>query len=176
MKKIITVFLLALLTAVGFWSCEKDDICAEGTATTPSLIIEFYNRDNHTDPKNVTYFSYFSADLDTIGTINGKNRIEVPLRTDSTATTWNFRLGSSQLGEITYNTDVITFNYETKELFVSRACGFKSNFTLNLQNGTAPDPLVIEDSEDEEGFWIQEYTIEESNIENEDEVHVKIYF
>ncbi|WP_417355051.1 DUF6452 family protein [Flavobacterium sp.] len=176
MKKIITVFLLALLTAVGFWSCEKDDICAEGTATTPSLIIEFYNRDNRTDPKNVTYFSYFSANLDTIGPLNSENRIEVPLRTDTTATTWNFRLGSSQLGEITYNTDVITFNYETKELYISRACGFKSYFTLNSQSGSTPQPVVIENPEGDDDLWMQDYTIEESNIENEDEVHVKIYF
>src|SRR5690606_37853789 len=119
--------------------------------------------------------SYFSANLDTIGPLNSENRIEVPLRTDTTATTWNFRLGSSQLGEITYNTDVITFNYETKELYISRACGFKSYFTLNSQSGSTPQPVVIENPEGDDDLWMQDYTIEESNIENEDEVHVKIY-
>jgi len=47
MKKYI-ITSLALLLAVSFWNCEKDDICAETTPTTPKLVIEFYDNANPT--------------------------------------------------------------------------------------------------------------------------------
>ena len=53
MKKIVFI-TLSLLLAVSFWNCEKDDICAEGTPTTPRVIIEFYDAANPTVLKNVT--------------------------------------------------------------------------------------------------------------------------
>ena len=58
MKKILVSLLLITITVCCFWSCEKDDICPDGTVTTPNLIITMYNQDNQTEKKsaNIQYF------------------------------------------------------------------------------------------------------------------------
>ena len=66
------------------------------------------------------------------------------------------------------NIDVITFNYQRVDKYVSRACGFKTLFYLNVTN---PVVLTADGSN-----WIQNIVVTQPNIENENEVHVKIYF
>ena len=51
MKKLI-ITSIALVIAFSFWNCEKDDICEDGTPTTPRMIIEFYDNLNPTAKKN----------------------------------------------------------------------------------------------------------------------------
>lgn len=175
MKKIIVIALLFLCTATAFWSCEKDDICAEGTPTTPSLIIEFYNNENRALPQPVSGFAYYVPGMpDTLSTEGSVSRIEVPLRTDAEATQWAFRLSTPVTGGFSFNTDLITFNYTTDRIYVSRACGFKTQFYLNAEAEGAPNP-VITDATPADNLWIQDILVENPNIENEDEVHVKIF-
>ena len=180
MKKILPALLTALFIANLFWSCEKDDICAEGTPTTPSLIVEFYDKDNRTVLKPVTNFRYSvgGAEADTLPGAPDPSpleRIEVPLRTDATSTQWYFRLSTPVTNGVNLNTDIITFNYTTNEIYVSRACGYKTNFTLNPDTNENPTP-VFEDVPEADGLWIQDVSLEQPNIENENEVHVKIYY
>ena len=48
-KKIsVLIFLIAVL----FLGCERDDICAEATATTPHLIMRFYDVNNPEETNN----------------------------------------------------------------------------------------------------------------------------
>ncbi len=179
MKENTAALLLALFIANFFWSCEKDDICAEGILTTPSLIIEFYDKDNRTVLKPVSDFKYYAEGMnDTLpraGEPTTFSRIEVPLRTNATSTQWAFRLSTPVTNGVELNTDLITFNYTTNEIYVSRACGYKTNFTLNPDLEESPNP-AFEDSGENDGLWIQAVSLEEPNIENEDEVHVKIYY
>ena len=51
---------------------------------------------------------------------------------------------------------------------MSRACGFKTLFYLNYTNPT----VLTADGNN----WIQNIVVTQPNIENENEVHVKIYF
>ena len=53
MKK-YSILILVSLFAFSFWNCEKDDICAETTPTTPRVVIEFYDAANPTVLKSVT--------------------------------------------------------------------------------------------------------------------------
>ena len=121
MKKIITCSFLLLLTAIGFLSCEKDDLCAEGSITTPNLVVEFYDKDNRTVLKNVTYFQYFTTDGDTLPsykTYLNTNKILVPLRTDNEESQWIFSLGKKVNSDTIYNNDALLLNmYITKFMF-----------------------------------------------------------
>ena len=54
MKK-IKFFILFI--AISLINCERDDICAETTSTTPRLLIEFYDALSTDDLKNVALFS-----------------------------------------------------------------------------------------------------------------------
>lgn len=155
-----------LLLAVSFWNCEKDDICAETTPTTPKLVIAFYDAANPTVLKNVTNLGIVETSLTEGYAFNAVSTITVPLRTNQDTTTINFVLNGSDDDATNDISDIITFNYSRIESYISRACGYKSTFILNDTDG-----LVKPTSN-----WITNFEIIQTNINNEDETHVKIYF
>lgn len=181
MKKII---ILILLVAFSISSCEKDDICDANTPTTPRLIIEFYNRSNPSEVKNVT-------DLKVIGIGNGitegiafnpnatdetkyltnGTKIWIPLKTTENSTTYQFILNSQSLNPTLIDTDEITFHYTRNDVFVSRACGFKTLFTFDTTNPF--DQTAVPATKPN---WMQIFQIQKHTIDNENETHVKVYF
>lgn len=167
MKKIVLITLSVLLS-VSFWNCEKDDICAEGTPVTPRVIIEFYNAATPTVLKNVTNLGVIEPTLSSGFSFTAVSKIQVPLKTTVNTTTLRLIQNGSDTVTTNDNIDVITFNYQRVDEYVSRACGFKTLFYLNLTN-----PVVLTADGNN---WIQNIVVTQPNIENENEVHVKIYF
>ena len=182
MKRLICSVTVLLVLTYFAVSCEKDDICAEGSPTTPSLIVEFYNKDNGEELVNLINFRYYAVgETDTLpdveeGTTTSFSKIELPLRTDATTTKWGLiftrRLSNGQFTEP--NTDFLEFNYETNTAYVSRACGFATTFMLSPNLNGAPNP-VHTDSEDADGLWIDDVEVITTNIEDESETHIKIF-
>ena len=177
MKKIVFI-TLSLLLAISFWNCEKDDICVDGTPVTPRLIIEFYDAANPTVFKNVTNLRVeelntdngvvFNEDIDeTLPAryLSNGNEIAIPLKTFSETSAFEFIFN---YGDAAANTDVITFNYTRDDVYISRACGYKTVFYLDTTN---PIELTADGNN-----WIQNIEVIQPNIETENEVHVKIYF
>lgn len=167
MKKIY----LILLVALSFSSCEKDDICDATTSTTPRLIIQFYDVSNPTTLKLVNNLAIVAPGFTTGISFSGVSKIEVPLKTTEDTTTFNFIQNGADTNTTNDNTDVIQINYSRSNVFVSRACGYKTVFTLNSTNG-----FVRTDATSLDGLWIQNFDIVTSNIATENEIHVKIYF
>lgn len=130
-------------------SCERDDICAESTPTTPRLIIDFIDANNPDNNKNVFGFvaagvgnDFVLADFNIVTT----NDAILPLRTDDNTTQYilikeasvNDNDTPDDTSDDFYdgNQDVITINYSREEVYVSRACGFKTifkNVTLTIE-------------------------------------------
>jgi hypothetical protein len=172
MKKL----LLLLLLIFSFSSCEKDDICAE--ETTPRLILEFYDVTNPTVKKNVTSLKItgYKTDnstllTDSLDTFSGVSKIELPLRITEDVTKYRLILNSTSTS-VTPNTDILEFKYTRQNVFVSRACGYKTIFTLNSPIGvTRTDSNTIDD-----GFWMQNINTQTTNITTENEVHIKVFF
>lgn len=175
MKKAVTL-LLAFIVANAFWSCEKDDICPEGTPTTPSIVVEFYNKDNRSQLRNVFNLRVQAENMEGPLPAGNENNlfngstIDLPLRTDADVTTYLLTYNFTATGSPA-NTDKITFNYTRNELYVSRACGYKTLFYLNESPANG---AVLEDTGD--NLWIAEVVIEKPNIEDENETHIRIYF
>lgn len=186
MKKLsyIKVICLVIATTIVSFSCERDDICAEGTLTTPKLVIEFFNA-TVTDEdisKNVTglWVEAVNPNTDEDGNIvnpiqtsaGNVATISIPLRTQANSTAYKF-ISNYQLdadGNQLGNVDIITFNYETSEVFLSRACGFATNYRLNDPTGV----VVTTDTDN----WIHPTTginITQFTIQDETIAHVKIY-
>jgi hypothetical protein len=159
-----------MLSFCFFSGCEKDDICAEGTPTTPRLIIEFYSKDNSTLRKLVANLKIQGEGATTSLNFNQVDRIELPLKTNENFTNYSFNINSTS-STAANNIDLIRFNYNVNDIYVSRACGFKSFFNLNLANGA----VKSNPNEDNE-FWIENIEIVKSNIETEEDVHIKMYF
>lgn len=149
-----------------FSSCEKDDICASGTPVTPRLIIEFYDATATTALKNVTKLAVVEPTFTKAFSFDGVSKIQVPLRNNGTTTTLNFVQNGSDDNPSNDNSVALTFNYETEDFYVSRACGYKTLFY-----GLTVTPTVFPADK-----WIKNVIITKSNIENENEVHLKIYF
>ncbi len=157
MKKVLT---LLLITMFSFSGCEKDDICDANTSTTPRLVIEFYDFSNPTVLKNVTNLKVIGKGMTEGIVFNGNlNTVSIPLKTTENSTTYRFIFNSDSPSS---NEDEINFAYTRENIYVSRACGFKTIFSLDKISSNL--------------LWIKDIRIEKSNIVNENETHVKIYF
>jgi len=171
MKKFIASIVIFTLIVCYLCSCEKDDICAEGTPTTPSLIVEFYNKDNREILKTIN-LEYYAEGFDDVDTIID-SRLELPFRVDADNVKWSMTyVYTPTSGNTIRNIDFLEFNYERNELYVSRACGYKTTFALDSDT----DDDSVTDSPEGDGLWIEDISVETLNIENEDETHIKIFF
>jgi hypothetical protein len=167
MKKILTIGAIFLII-ISFSGCEKDDICVDGD--TPLLVIGFYDINDTTTVKKVTKLRVAGADQEfTVNTVADRtdlDLIEIPLQINNPTTSYVLISNSAtnSADEETGNADVITFNYETKEVFVSRACGFVANYDTLGEALTA-------DSDN----WIKGVEIVQTTINDQATAHVKIF-
>lgn len=155
---------LLLITTLSFLTCERDDLCPETTPTTPSFVIDFYNNNAQDSRKNVVDIYVIGQDNEEVLTdynLENVNQLILPLRTDQDITTFNITSNTvlDDDGNITSgNTDILTITYARKDVYVSRACGYKTTFenvVATIDGGTdgnwvifneaANDNLTIED-------------------------------
>jgi hypothetical protein len=179
MKKIIA-FLLILGFASS--SCEPDDICDPATPTTPRMLIEFYDISNPSVKKNVT-----NLKVKGVGMANGvelspsssgdakyvtnSNSILLPLNTEADLVNYEFILNYGNKNPLLVNTDLLEFKYTRENIYVSRACGFKTIYNLDPTN-----PFTVSDAQPTDGKWIQYLIVAKNNITYENETIIKIFF
>ncbi|TXG39420.1 DUF6452 family protein [Seonamhaeicola maritimus] len=150
MKYIRLIIIPIIAVVIGFTiSCERDDICPESTPTTPRLIIDLYDNDNQENQKNVFNLVVIGIDNDFI--LSGyefttADDLVLPLKTDANTTRYRLVKDASINDNgtpndpdddfIEGNIDIITINYSREDVYVSRACGYKTifdNITLNIE-------------------------------------------
>ncbi|KAA5823631.1 hypothetical protein FPF71_13095 [Algibacter amylolyticus] len=150
MKKISLLFIILII--VGNYSCERDDICPDSTPTTPRLIIDFIDATDSDIFLNV-------SDLVVIGVENDEfldeyledyvftntDNVILPLKTTDNTTEY-ILVSDAEVNDndtpdddtddfIDGNYDKIIINYSREEVYVSRACGYKTifkNVTLTI--------------------------------------------
>jgi hypothetical protein len=180
--------LFVLFIALMLISCERDDICAETTATTPRLLIEFYDVLSPDDLKSVLRLTAYGDGLvvdengleieptetsdATLLFNENSNSVALPLIIDTEGDLitvrfvlekfTNFRLDEDTT--TASNIDILEIKYTPEFVYVSRACGYKSIFNI----------LDI-DFESDANNWISRIAIDETIIENENTVHVRIF-
>ncbi|MEP6806383.1 MAG: DUF6452 family protein, partial [Flavobacterium sp.] len=158
-----------------------DDICDANTPTTPRLVISFFEFSEPTKSRNVKDLMVIGETktegiifnetvIDTTRFVANTNKISIPLRTDALTTTYRFVYNSLSTTPAAINTDVIKFNYIHQNVYVSRACGFKTIFTLDQAKPfEQTDPAG-------DGLWMQQIFVKTLNVEFEDETHIEVYF
>ncbi|NUY79384.1 hypothetical protein HUK80_00635 [Flavobacterium sp. MAH-1] len=171
MKRIFCCCLVVLF-AVFQVNCERDDVCGGSTPTTPRIVVEFYDYNNTTLAKNVTNMTLKSTETDSVLTYTATNKVFVPLKTFDTTTTYAFTINDDENPNTLTFTDSLMFNYATRDVYVSRACGYKTVFDLSQDIGI---PAVILNNGNP-GTWIRNIVIDTHTIEFEDETHIRIYF
>ncbi|AUP81134.1 DUF6452 family protein [Flavivirga eckloniae] len=189
-KRNLSLLLIALLT-IGYFSCERDDICPGSTPTTPRIIIKFLDANDEESTKIVSNLVVIGVDESfnlpnpiNVGNehilpeynlpvnVDNPTRIDsvfLPLRTDLDKTQYILisQAGINDNGTaedasddyISGNYDTITLDYSREEVFVSRACGYKTIFKNVI--------LSLEDSDPD--MWIQSRKTLTDNQSVEDE-------
>lgn len=179
MKK-TSLLIIFLFTIGAIISCERDDICPAATPTTPKLIVQFYDR---VDTETIKFVPQIRVQgVNNNNVLEGYNavnvqKLELPLRTDTTATQYRLRRNYSNNNNGTPddpsddfpngNEDIITIKYITEQVFVSRACGYKTVF----KNVT----LTIEPDSDN---WIasRQSATDNQSVEDETTAHFYLFF
>ncbi len=167
MKKYISLLIITVCISGLFYNCQRDDLCPELTPTTPQLILRFFDNDNQLEFRQVNSLRIISQSLGTIIVDRQTtDSIAIPLRSLEDVTTFIMITDSEDDSEgmETGNTDILTFNYNTREVFLSRACGFIANYE-NLIDNLEIDP----------DNWIDSITILNPIVDNENEAHVQIF-
>lgn len=172
MKKIV----LILIMIASLNSCERDDICPESTPTTPRLVIDFYDLQDQTQPKTVTNLLVQGIGNDTAILYSAAESIAIPLRTDASETSFilhkDYEIDDNGTPEDTSddivlgNEDVMTFQYDPEDVYVSKACGYKTIYK-NVEATTIDDG----------NNWIELITTEDPlTVDNETTTHVQIFY
>ena len=151
MKKYSTLIILALILML---SCEKDDICLENT--TPYLMLKFYNFENDTLVKTIDIDSIRVLNKGLISNYTAKSFDSIQIPLDINQYTTSYQITSEK------TTDTIYFSYDRKDIFVSRSCGYKTNF----------ENLAIDSTTNN---WIKAYNINTTIIDNDTTAHINIY-
>ena len=175
--------LLLIASLISGFACQRDDICPETTDTTPLLIIRFYENEEPRDLQSPQNLSIRAADSDSTNFVinTGGNSpvpyfrfsgdsIAIPLKTNSDQTSYVFTLNTAANDTTASNSgirDTISFTYGRNEEYINRACAYKINYVglkTTLQNSG------------ENSGWIQDVEIEQTDIEDENQAHVSIFF
>ena len=148
--------------------CEKDDICAADTPTTPQVVIEFFDSAT-TASKAVTKLKIVEFGTSNILGIYDATSAKLPLKTDKNITKYSLILNSDKVAPF-INMDNLEFNYTRNTVYISRACGYKTQFELTDNSPIKTDNTIPDN------FWIKKITVATTKILDENETHIKIYF
>lgn len=160
-KSILFLALLVILLN----ACERDDLCSNTFQVTPNLVIEFYDINEPESPKPVANFGFVAVGTTDTIFINNVSEISLPLRTNQNSTAYLFATNTNN--PATFNVDEVRFNYAINDVYVNRACGFRTEF-LDLQ------ALRI-NAQTPETNWIRNLSVQRSNIRDENEAHLYIF-
>lgn len=167
MKQVKLVCFIILGVLLLTTACTRDDICDPAMAVTPLLIITFKDNANPLQAKSVTGLTVRKTDVDStivFRTTEATDSIAIPLDTETDSTKLLFILNDDG-NEETTNGDRLNFTYQREEMYVNRACGFKTTYSeLTTQ------------LEEDTNNWITFLQVLQTNITDEIEAHLSIRF
>ena len=148
---------LILISLILILSCEKDDICIEGSDNTNRITIGFFFFLTK-NPTGISLVNLKSIGNDSIihETFSGQS-IKLPLKVNSTKT--QFLFDNNDL------IDTLTIYHQSIHQYLNRSCGYKSNFIINSQTEIT-----------KQTGWIREISVIKDSIFNEEETNIFIHY
>tara|TARA_B110000305_G_C19131036_1_gene488918 strand:- start:159 stop:623 length:465 start_codon:yes stop_codon:yes gene_type:complete len=148
---------LILISLILILSCEKDDICIEGSDNTNRISIGFLD-DETKNPTGISLVNLKSIGNDSIihETFSGQS-IKLPLKVNSIKT--QFLFDNNDL------IDTLTIYHQSIHQYLNRSCGYKSNFIINSQTEIT-----------KQTGWIREISVIKDSIFNEEETNIFIHY
>ena len=146
-----------LVLTLLFLSCEKDDICIEGSENTKRITIGFVNNKTRIQTGiNLGYIKGINNDSIISEGFTG-NYLKLPLMVNSNETKYILEQNNIK--------DTLIIFHQTDHLYLNRSCGFKANFLIQS------DTKITKNS-----GWIREVSIEQDSIFNEEKTNIFIYY
>ena len=160
-KKEFNLIIFSLIFFLFYNSCEKDDICLSDTPSSPRLIVRMVDKDDPTLYKLANDLLIKVVDNDSIN-IKSSDPIILNLNPYKNYTQFEFILNQ---GSENQNIDTLQINYSLNNIYIDRACGYKTSFIFNSNALT----LI-----NEKNNWIESYLILKDTIINEEQAHMAI--
>ena len=146
-----------LVLILFFLSCEKDDICIEGSENTNRVTIGFIdNESKNPTGINLSFIKGVNNDSIISEGFSGAE-LKLPLMVNSNQT--EYILEQNEIR------DTLIIFHQTKHQYLNRSCGFKSNFLIKS------DTKIIKES-----GWIREISIVQDSIFNEEKTNIFIHY
>ena len=146
-----------LVLILFFLSCEKDDICIEGSENTNRVTIGFIdNESKNPTGINLSFIKGVNNDSIISEGFSGAE-LKLPLMVNSNQT--KYILEQNEIK------DTLVIFHQTNHLYLNRSCGFKSNFLIKSETE------IIKES-----GWIREISIVQDSIFNEEKTNIFIHY
>ena len=139
-----------------FFSCEKDDICIEGSENTKRITIGFIDNESKNQKGIILSFIKGINNDSIIESFTG-DKLKLPLMVNSNET--KYVLEQNEIR------DTLIIFHQTNHLYLNRSCGFKSNFLIKS------DTEILKKS-----GWIREISIVQDSIFNEEKTNIFIHY
>jgi hypothetical protein len=146
-----------LVLILFFLSCEKDDICIEGSDNTNRVTIGFIdNESKNPTGINLSFIKGVNNDSIISEGFSGAE-LKLPLMVNSNQTKYILEQNKVR--------DTLIILHQTNHLYLNRSCGFKSNFLIKSETE------IIKES-----GWIREISIVQDSIFNEEKTNIFIHY
>ena len=139
-----------------FFSCEKDDICIEGSENTKRITIGFIDNESK-NPTGINLSFIKGINNDSIIESFTGDKLKLPLMVNSNET--KYILEQNEIR------DTLIIFHQSNHLYLNRSCGFKSNFLIKS------DTEILKKT-----GWIREISIVKDSIFNEEKTNIFIHF
>ena len=155
--KLMIKHLHFLVLILFFLSCEKDDICIEGSDNTNRVTIGFIdNESKNPTGINLSFIKGVNNDSIISEGFSGAE-LKLPLMVNSNQTKYILEQNEVR--------DTLIILHQTSHLYLNRSCGFKSNFLIKSETE------IIKKS-----GWIREISIVQDSIFNEEKTNIFIHY
>ena len=149
-------FRYLLLILLLHQSCEPDDVCNVENPSTPQLVFRLYDANQPSQLKSVDTLRVKDNENESILQLINTDSIAIPFQINSNKMDFDFMVSAGI-------SDELLIDYQTQDMYLSRACGFQSTFIIN----------EIEISSNQS--WINTIEIVTNEILVDTLAHVKIY-
>ena len=114
------LFLILLLHQ----SCEPDDVCNVENPSTPQLVFRLYDANQPSQLKSVDTLRVKDTENESILQFINTDSIAIPFQINSNKMDFDFMISEGI-------SDELLIDYQTQDMYLSRACGFQSTFIIN---------------------------------------------
>ncbi len=138
-------------------SCEKDDICIEGSENTNRITIGFIdNESKNPTGINLSFIKGVNNDSIISEEFSG-TELKLSLMVNSNETKYILEQNEVR--------DTLTIYHQSIHKYLNRSCGYKSNFLINTQTEIT-----------KKTGWIREITVVQDSIFNEEKTNIFIHY